>query len=199
LLDAWAWPRPDLRARAGDKSQLIDAGFGRMLHAWAAAIGLPQESLLPQDDIRYITEGFKNGLYAQLWRSARFIHRPFLLLALHYHFVILSDYDPLDYWNQFPLITTDRFCTIKCKYPHDGKEEPYQIIAVPEMSQVGDLIANIELEDLRSLVVIRPVQLIGLDSKTLPPTYEVVGTCHSNANIKGTLEIHNLLDSIALI
>ncbi|KAH6717280.1 heterokaryon incompatibility protein-domain-containing protein [Leptodontidium sp. MPI-SDFR-AT-0119] len=199
LLDAWVWPRPDLRARAGDKSHLIDAGFGRMLLAWASAIGLPQESLLPQDDVPCIAEGLKKGLYAQLWQSKRILDRPFLLLALHYQFVISSDYDPLGHWNQFPLIATDRFCTIKCKYPHEGKEKPYQIIVVPETSQVGDMIANIELEDLRSLVVIRPIQLIGVESEALPPTYEVVGTCHSNADIKGTLAILSLSDLVALV
>ncbi|KAG4440145.1 hypothetical protein IFR05_004354 [Cadophora sp. M221] len=84
LLDVWVWPRPDLRARAGDKAHLIDEGFERNLKAWASAIGLPEENLLPHDDIPfYIAEGLAGGLYDQPWRSKQLIDRPFLLLSLH--------------------------------------------------------------------------------------------------------------------
>lgn len=193
------WPRPGLIGKLRDKTYFIDTGFRRMLHAWACSIGLPRKDLLPYDDILDIMKNFGHGPSFPLWYTQGLSERPFLLMALQYGFAKADQYSPLDYAFQAPPVTTDYFCTVKCIYPLDQKEDSYQILTVPETSRVGDIIANIDIWDSKNLVVIRPLKSSGMKREALPPLYEVVGFCHSNADIKGTSKLGEAPDKIALV
>ncbi|KAL2060929.1 hypothetical protein VTL71DRAFT_8981 [Oculimacula yallundae] len=178
---------------------LVYSGVGKMLHAWATTIGLPKENMLPTDDIDPISLTYHRILSRELEQVKTVIENPLLLLSINQGFTASPDASLLAGKTRGRLIATDLFCTIKCKYPQDQQKEIYQIIPVPEMSQVGDIIANIDLCDLTDLLVIRPIDLTGPESDRLPLTYKVIGTCHMNGGIKGSYDISTLCDTVTLV
>lgn len=153
-----------------------------MFHAWASAIGLSHEAFLPNHHLPFIALSVAERVFDELRSQGRLVHRSFLLITLYYCLASAADSaEPNQYQREVPLCPTDRVCTIRYTYQKDTEiKYSYEIIVVPGLSQVGDMIANIVVADKYVSVVLRPVKIAGSEGEGLPATYEVVGSCETN-------------------